>query len=217
MSSKIQRAKPALSLVQKPQGRATPDHPERSPDSRPDGTLDWSVYMARTQGGDGDAYCLLLEQVTPYLRVLASRQIENGSDVEDVVQDILLTVHTVRHTYDPARPFGPWLVTIANRRIIDKLRRQGRCSVHEEPLAPEHETFSTRNLHEEAVDASMLRDAVGRLPARQRDAIQMLKLEEMSLAEAASASGISVSALKVATHRALKNLRKLIDKRGGSR
>lgn len=214
----MHRPGPALSLVRKPQGSATPDRPSAAPDTRPDGTLDWSIYMARTQEGDGDAYRRLLEEITPYLRALAVRQIENRSDVEDAVQDILLTIHTVRHTYDPARPFGPWLVTIANRRIVDKLRRQGRCSAHEAPPDPEHETLSTSetNLQEEAMDASMLRDAVERLPAGQRDAIRMLKLEEMSLKEAAAASGISVAALKVATHRALKNLRKLIDKRGGT-
>ena len=213
----MDRPGPALSLVQQPQGLVTPDTPSMAPDTRPDGTLDWSIYMARTQGGDREAYRRLLEEITPYLRALAGRQIKNWSDVEDAVQDILLTIHSVRHTYDPARPFGPWLVTIANRRIIDVLRRQGRCSALETPLDPEHETLSTSaaNLQEEAVDASMLRDAVERLPAGQRDAIRMLKLEELSLKEAAAASGISVAALKVATHRALKNLRKLIDKRGG--
>ena len=216
MSSKMDRPGPALSLVQQPQGLATPDPPSMAPDSRSDGTLDWSIYMARAQSGDRQAYRRLLEAITPYLRALAVRQIKNRSDVEDVVQDILLTIHTLRHTYDPARPFGPWLVTIANRRIIDGLRRQGRYSAHEAPLDPEHETLSTSkaNLEEDAVDASMLRDAVERLPAGQRDAIRMLKLEELSLKEAAAASGISVAALKVATHRALKNLRKLIDRDG---
>lgn len=217
MSFKLHRPGPALSLAQKSQGSATPDSLSVAPDTRTDGTLDWSVYMARAQGGDGKAYRRLLEQITPYLRALAGRQIKNRSDVEDAVQDILLTIHSVRHTYNPARPFGPWLVTIANRRIIDRVRRQGRYSAHEAPLDPEHQTLSTSeaNLQEEAVDASMLRDAVERLPAGQRDAIRMLKLEELSLKEAAAASGISVAALKVATHRALKNLRKLIDKRGG--
>lgn len=70
--------------------------------------------------------------------------------------------------------------------------------------------MSKTNLQDEAADASLLRDAVEHLPSCQRDAIRMLKLEEMSLKEAAAASGISVAALKVATHRALKNLRKLM-------
>jgi RNA polymerase sigma-70 factor (ECF subfamily) len=54
-----------------------------------------------------------------------------------------------------------------------------------------------------------LREAIERLPQGQRDAIRLLKLQEMSLKEAAAASGLSVAALKIATHRALKNLRKM--------
>lgn len=173
--------------------------------------------MARAQEGDSEAYRHLLEQITPYLRVLAIRRIGNRSDAEDAVQDILLTIHTVRHTYDPTRPFVPWLVAIASRRIIDGLRRRGRHHAHEAPLDQEYETLSVpeANLQEEPTDANMLRAAVSRLPAGQRDAIQMLKLEEMSLKEAAASSGMSVAALKTATHRALKSLRKMLDKRGG--
>lgn len=206
-----------LSVVRNAQDATVPDHPPETSETRPDGTLDWSKLMAHVQAGDRDAYRRLLEAITPYLRALAGRHIGNRSDVEDTVQDILLTLHTVRQTYDPARPFGPWLITIANRRIVDGLRRQGRLGAHEAPLDPEHETFQAAeaNLPEEAADVGTLRDAVEHLPAGQRDAIRMLKLEEMSLKEAAAASGMSVVALKVATHRALKNLRRLIEKRGG--
>lgn len=186
------------------------------PDTRPDGRRDWSACMARAQDGDRGSYRLLLEEITPYLRALAAGRIGNRSDMEDTVQEILLTVHAVRHTYDPARPFGPWLVAIANRRIVDALRRQGRCGAHETPLDAEHETLlpAETNLQEEAADARVLRAAIERLPAGQREAIRMLKLEEMSLKEAAASSGMSVAALKVATHRALKNLRRLIGKQG---
>lgn len=217
MSSRTHRRGPTLSVVPDAHNAAGADHPPETSETRPDGTLDWSILMARAQTGDRDAYRRLLEAITPYLRALAARQTGNRSDVEDTVQDILLTVHTVRQTYDPALPFGPWLITIANRRIVDRLRRQGRLGAHEAPFDPEHETFraAETNLQEEAVDARMLRDAVEHLPARQRDAIRMLKLEEMSLKEAAAASGMSVAALKVATHRALKSLRGLIEKRGG--
>lgn len=204
MSSKTRCASPTLSLV------------ADTRDARPDGTPDWSVLMARAQAGNRDAYRHLLEAITPYLRSLVVRHIANRSDAEDTVQDILLTLHTVRHTYDPARPFGPWLVTIANRRIVDGLRRRGRLSAHETPFEPEHETLSTSaaNLQEEAVDARVLREAMERLPAGQRDAIRMLKLEERSLLEASAASGLSVAALKVATHRALKKLREMIKRPG---
>jgi len=179
--------------------------------------LDWSIYMARAQGGDRNAYRRLLEDVTPYLRSIAARYFQNSGDIEDTVQEVLLTVHAIRHAYDPARPFGPWLVAIANRRVVDGLRRQGRSRAREVTLETEHETFAApqANLAEKASDGRMLRDAIEQLPSKQRDAIRMLKLQEMSLREAAAASSMSVAALKVATHRGLKNLQKIFGRQGG--
>jgi RNA polymerase sigma factor (sigma-70 family) len=184
--------------------------------TRDDGSPDWSILMACAQIGDRDAYRRLLESVAPYLRRLASRHGVHPDSVEDVVQDILATVHQVRHTYEPERPFGPWLVSIASRRIVDALRRQGRAASREIPLDPEHETLpgAGANLMEEAADAQVLRDAIAQLPPGQRDAIRMLKLEDMSLKEAAVATGVSVAALKVAVHRGIKSLRKLLGKQG---
>jgi RNA polymerase sigma-70 factor, ECF subfamily len=173
---------------------------------------DWTGLMARAQDGDRHAYRALLGDMTPYLRTLAARCFREPSDAEDAVQDVLLTVHTVRHTYDPGRPFGPWLVAIANRRIIDRLRRQIRARSREIELSSEHETFSpdAANFHSggTSVDSAALHAAIATLAPDQRLAINLLKLKEMSLKEAASASGKSVSALKVATHRAIKSLRK---------
>ena len=75
--------------------------------SRPDDGTTWSTLMARAQDGDEVAYRRLLEDATPYLRSLAARHRALAGETEDVVQDILLTLHAVRHTYDPGRPFGP--------------------------------------------------------------------------------------------------------------
>ena len=173
---------------------------------------DWSGLMARAQNGDAAAYRRLLGEIAPYLRSLAARRFRGPQDVEDSVQDILLTIHAVRATYDPARPFGPWLVAIANRRIVDRLRRQGRQRARETNSDIDHETFPApeTNLGESALDRRELHAAIESLPAGQRQAIQMLKLKEMSLKEAAETSGTSVTALKVATHRALISLRKIL-------
>jgi RNA polymerase sigma-70 factor (ECF subfamily) len=174
--------------------------------------FDWAILMARAQAGERVAYRRLLSEITPFLRSLAAKSHRDPRDIEDTVQDVLLTVHSIRHTYDPTRPFGPWLVAIANRRIIDRLRRQGRARAHETPLASEHETLAATeaNYMESGVDVVALRDAVERLPPGQRDAIKLMKLQEMSLRQAAAVSGMSIAALKVSTHRALKNLRKLL-------
>jgi RNA polymerase sigma-70 factor (ECF subfamily) len=173
------------------------------------GNRNWSGLMSRAQDGDRHAYRTLLEDITPYLRSLAGRCFREPSDTEDAVQDVLLTVHAVRHTYDPSRPFGPWLVAIANRRIIDRLRRQTRARSREVELSVEHEAFlyDRAHVHCEA-DEAALRAAITALPRDQREAISLLKLKEMSLKEAAYASGRSIAALKVATHRAIKSLRK---------
>jgi RNA polymerase sigma-70 factor (ECF subfamily) len=185
----------------------------------PDGTLDWSRLMAQAQDGDRRAYRLLLEDMTPYLRTLALRCFKEPSDIEDVVQDVLLTVHAVRHTYDRARPYGPWLAAIARRRIIDRLRSQARAKLREVALTVEPATLwlepaSPQQL-EQDTRARELRAAIDNLPPDQREAINLLKLKELSLKEASSMTGRSVAALKVATHRAMKRLRELMQREAG--
>jgi RNA polymerase sigma-70 factor (ECF subfamily) len=173
---------------------------------------DWSSLMARAQDGDRHAYRMLLESITPHVRRIAARCFAESSDVEDVVQDVLLTIHMVRHAYDPKRPFGPWLVAIANRRVIDRLRRETRRKTREVALTADHETFAApaANQSTGTLDEAALTRAIDRLSPDQRRAITMLKLNEMSLKEAAAKSGRSIIALKVATHRAVKSLRRLL-------
>lgn len=170
---------------------------------------DWSRLMANAQDGNHEAYGQLLEEVVPYLRSLAWHRLRNGEDVEDAVQDILLIIHAIRDTYDPGRPFGPWLVTIASHRISDHLRERTHRLKREVALGPEHETFvaGNPNLPDVAVDSHRLRSLVETLPPAQRWAIKLLKLQEMSLKEAAQLTGMTVGALKIASHRAMKALR----------
>jgi RNA polymerase sigma factor (sigma-70 family) len=189
-----------------------PPRTEAADASRVDRDRHRAVLMARAQAGEQEAYRRLLEDITPYIRVLAAKRFRDPSEVEDAVQDVLLTVHVIRHTYDPARPFTPWLTAIANRRIIDRLRRHRRANLRQVPLSAKDETPSAAeaNLGDAGSDAAALRTAVERLPPGQRQAIKLLKFGEMSLKEAAAASGMSVAALKVATHRAMSSLRKML-------
>jgi RNA polymerase sigma-70 factor (ECF subfamily) len=173
----------------------------------------WAELMRLAQDGDRAAYRSLLTNITPYLRALCARQHRDARDVEDSVQDILLTLHTIRHTYDPVRPFKPWLVAIGRRRIIDRLRTNRRSRLRETELLAAHETFSVdeTNIHEAQSESRALHDAVQGLPKGQRDAVRLLKIEEKSLVEAAIQSGMTVAALKVSTHRAMKALRKILE------
>jgi RNA polymerase sigma factor (sigma-70 family) len=171
---------------------------------------EWSGLMAAAQGGDRAAYERLLRDILPFLRALVGRQQRTPDRVEDVVQDVLLTVHRVRHTYDPARPFAHWLAAIARRRSIDALRRRGRTEAAEVLDTQAYETFADprAKAEVEARDrAAILGPAIASLPRGQREAVELLKLRQLSLAEASRASGRSVASLKVNVHRAIRALR----------
>jgi RNA polymerase sigma factor (sigma-70 family) len=171
---------------------------------------DWSGLMAAAQGGDRAAYERLLREILPFLRALVARQHRAPDRIEDVVQDVLLTVHRVRHTYDPARPFSHWLAAVARRRSIDALRRRGRTEAAEVSDKHAYETFPDprANRDMEVRDrAGGLGPAIASLPRAQREALELLKRRELSLVEASRASGKSIAALKVNVHRAIRSLR----------
>jgi RNA polymerase sigma factor (sigma-70 family) len=213
METKRQRR---LTLVAQLEDKASSDGDQSTSPSSPARDIDWSILMARAQEGDTDAYQRLLHEISPYLRALIRKWHKDHGTIEDTVQEILLTVHSIRHTYDPARPFGPWLVGIANRRAIDSLRRKVRQARREVPLDPEHDNVAS-SPHEpyELLAKHHLNDAIGELPPNQQMAVNLLKIQEMSLKDASTKSGLSIAALKMAMHRAMKNLRSKIADRGG--
>ena len=139
---------------------------------------EWSRWMAAAQDGDRAAYERLLKDCLPYLRSIASRYHRTADRREDVVQDILLTLHRVRHTYDPARPFTHWLATIASRRSIDALRRRGRTEKNEIFDEQAYETFSDPEANREMSvrdEAPALQAAIANLPEGQREAVELLE------------------------------------------
>jgi RNA polymerase sigma factor (sigma-70 family) len=168
--------------------------------------------MAAAQRGDAAAYQTLLRGCVPVIVASARRQGVVPDRIEDVVQEVLLTVHRARATYDPARPFLPWLRAIAQRRAIDSLRRNGRHAAREvhDPIA--YEGHAEENPEpDEALDgqvrSQVLRDSIATLPPGQRQAVERMGLRGETLEEAAAETGRSKGALKVNLHRAIRALR----------
>jgi RNA polymerase sigma-70 factor (ECF subfamily) len=166
--------------------------------------------MRAAQGGDQAAYARLLHEATPLIRRIVASRCGSGLDIDDVVQDVLMALHAVRHTYDSSRPFTPWLAAIARHRLVDAYRKRARVARNETAVPELPETFSPAHANAEMStpgDPDLLRRAIAALPPGQRQAVELLKLRELSLKEAEAVSGMSIAALKVAVHRGLKTLR----------
>lgn len=171
-------------------------------------TPEWSRLMQLAQDGDSAAYRKLLGDITPTLRAFLRSRLFARDQIDDVLQDILLGIHTARHTWRPEKPFRNWMFGIARHKMLDYFRKTMRTAARE----TDDSTLVTfpadpANNPEEALFARELQGALGRLPDRARRLVEMTKLEGLSMAEAAQQLGMSEGAAKVAAHRALRQLK----------
>lgn len=160
--------------------------------------------------GDQIEYEAFLRELSGHLRGYLRKRLSGLPDeIEDLVQETLIAVHSRRDTYDAGQPLTAWVHAIARYKIVDLLRSWGPRARASEVFDEESDVFG-------AVDneAALARRDVGRLlarlPERQRLPIVQTRLEGLSVAEAAEASGMSESAVKVGVHRGLKALAAMI-------
>jgi RNA polymerase sigma-70 factor (ECF subfamily) len=175
----------------------------------------WRLWLAAAQQGDRRAYAALLSAALPWLRLRARARWpqSNAADIEDIVQETLLALHRSLHLYEPPRPVAPFLFGIMKLRGADVRRQRHRHAAHETVLDDLPVTSSALTAYpqlEATIDRATMRAAVRRLSPRDREVLDMLKLQEMSLHQASAASGLSVTALKVRTFRAIHRLRRVM-------
>jgi RNA polymerase sigma-70 factor, ECF subfamily len=169
-----------------------------------------ALLMRRTQDGDRDACRALLDDIGPAVTHFLRRRIADPNELEDVYQEVFMALYEARHTYEPDRPFEPWLFAIARNVAADHARRYWARAKWEELAAQPPERPGDEPLSAPPDLAATL----AKLPAAQREAFAMLKLDGMSVEAAAARTGISVGALKVRAHRAYKALKKMIGGNG---
>lgn len=161
--------------------------------------------MVKAQAGDKQCYSSLLVECEKWLRRYFARKI-NPAAIDDLVQETLISLHRKRASYDPTKAFLPWLAAIGRYRWIDSLRkiyRHEHGELHEEMVA---------DPQEESVSAKVsLERLLGMIPERQADVIAKVKIEGLSIAEAAAMTGQSESLVKVNIHRGLKKMSALIE------
>ena len=161
--------------------------------------------MRLSQAGDKQAYAVLLEQTGRWLVRFFSQKIAADA-VDDLVQETLISLHRKRASYDPSRPFLPWLAAIARYRWVDRLRQTYRHAADE--LQDQHSEAS----HEDVVGAKISIDnLLHQLPQAQALAIRLVKIDGLSIAEACIKCGQSEPLVKVNIHRGLKKLAMLIE------
>lgn len=156
--------------------------------------------------GDCTAYHAFLADLTAHLRSFLRRRLYYLlDDIEDIVQEILLAVHTARHTYRPDEPLTAWIHAISRYKLADYLRARSRREALHDPLDEESELFTESDV--EPADAKRdLEKLLGHLPDKQRLPIVHMKLQGLSVTETARLTGLSESAIKVGVHRGLKAL-----------
>ncbi len=175
--------------------------------------------MRAAQQGDGRAYHLLLQEVATRMRrlIMARAPWLGQADIEDIVQDVLLSLHLARATWDPARPFMPWISAIARNRLTDHARRYKRKQAFDQAAADLAEVFSTTPGQSHAdgvVDLMSVRSAMADLSEGERRAFELVRMKDLSPTEAAHQSNTTAGAIKVAVHRASRKLRLAINKDG---
>lgn len=168
------------------------------------------ALMVDALAGDEQAYRQCLQGLSGHLRAFLRKRLARDTDeVEDLVQDTLLAVHNRRHTYDPALPLTAWVQGIAQHKLADWYRGHGGRVPQHDPLE-DHELLFADDDSEAREAQRDLRQLLGALPDRWRVPIVRTKLEGESVAEAARATGMSESAIKVGVHRGLQALARLI-------
>ena len=176
---------------------------------------EWPGLMRRALDGDQGAYGQVLRAMLPAIRAFIRRRVHDATLVEDVIQDTLLTIHKLRHTYDPARPMLPWIAAISSARAVDALRKSGRSwrnEVSDEvAMAAAIDTGAEAAIEAHHAERDVDR-LLGVLPPRQRMILEMVKLREMTLEDAAKESRMTVSAVKAVLHRAVARLREQKDR-----
>ncbi len=168
--------------------------------------------MQKALAGDRAAYAEALRLTAQLLRPYLSKRLNSAAEVDDLLQEILISVHKARHTYDGERPFKPWVFAIARFRLQDHLRAHYADPLRHAVDWDEIEESVAADVTESAISYESITAQIGQLPEKQATILQMMHQEGYTAREVGDRLGMKESAVKVAAHRAYKVLRKLLDR-----
>jgi RNA polymerase sigma-70 factor (ECF subfamily) len=168
---------------------------------------DWTAWMRAAISGDAAAYRRFLVSVTPHLRAMTRHRCRSAGasegDAEDIVQEVLLTIHLKQGTWDQSKPIGPWIASIVRNKLIDALRRCGRRAIV--PIEDVIDTLGAED-HAEPVSHGEIDALLAQLKVQQREIVKSISIYGSSARETAERLHMTEGAVRVALHRALKTL-----------
>lgn len=170
---------------------------------------EWEKLMTQAQLGNGEAYNCLLCDLVKYIRTYCMRKVSYLNIADDVAQEALMAIHKYRHTYDPQKPFLPWLHSIVRHKSIDALRSRHRIMNNE----LQNEDLLTQ-MQDSAESTGAERDVhalLQQIPEEFRKPIELMKLQSLSVQDVATRLELNPSTVKMRVHRGLKLLRDLAE------
>jgi RNA polymerase sigma-70 factor (ECF subfamily) len=182
------------------------------PGSMTDKTENLEALMKLSLSGDKRAYAVLLQETARLLRPFLARRLNSGSEVDDLLQEILISIHKARHTYDGERPYKPWAYAIAKFRLQDHLRAHYADHLHHAVELSEVENDLQEPVTKSVISYESISGEIEKLPPKQAAILQMMHQEGYTAKEVAEKIGMKESAVKVAAHRAYKILRKILER-----
>ncbi len=166
----------------------------------------WQKLMIEAQKGDQASYRELLTELAPFIHRTLLKSLSRRDQAEDIAQEVLLSIHKAMNTYDPSRPFMPWLLAIMNFRRTDYLRahyaQRDNLSAPLEALDLQDVTFDGHEGEYKDIE-----NALTSLAPKQREVFDLVKMKGYTAKEVSEKTGMSVSAVKVSVHRSLQKLK----------
>lgn len=174
--------------------------------------LDLEALMRQSLSGNSHAYVTLLKETSRILRPFLSKRLSASNEVDDVLQEILISIHKARHTYDGNRPFKPWVYAIALFRLQDYLRAHYADHLRHAVDISEMEESFMEPVTEAAISYESISSEVEKLPAKQATILKLMHHDGYTAKEIAQKIGMQESAVKVSAHRAYKILKEKLER-----
>ncbi len=160
--------------------------------------------MEQAQGGNREAFHTLFKEAGPLITRFLRRRLSDNAEIEDICQEVMIAVYKSRHTYQPERPFEPWLFAIVRKVSSEHFRRE-RHRMEFQVLVDELPELRIEGGSGQELE---IREALEQLSPMQIEALSLTKLDGLSVEEAAERAGTSIGSMKVRVHRAYESLKR---------